>query len=119
MHALRCLSLLLPVLLGVAALTTAAGVAAPPAAAGMATGNVTDKYGNPLSGILVEALDSVNGALLATATTSAGAGDYSFELDPPSTGVYKIRVSDPSGVFTTIYLYDSPSFENAYLIGYS
>jgi hypothetical protein len=33
--------------------------------------------------------------------------------------VYKIRVSDPSGVFTTIYLYDSPSFENAYLIGYS
>lgn len=115
----RCLSLLLPVPLGVAALTTAAAVAAPPAAAGMATGNVTDKYGNPLGGIIVEALVSVTGALLATATTSAGAGDYSFELDPPSTGVYKVRVSDPSGVFATIHLFDSPSFENAYLIGYS
>ena len=119
MHVRRCLSLLLPVLLGVAALTTAAGVAAPPAAAGMATGNVTDKYGNPLGGILVEALDSVTGARLAAATSYAGAGDYSFELEPPATGVYKIRVSDPSEVFTTIYLYDGPSFEEAHLIGYT
>jgi TRAP-type uncharacterized transport system substrate-binding protein len=82
MHVRRCLSLLLPVLLGVAALTTAAGVAAAPAVAGIATGNVTDKYGNPLGGILVEALDSATGAQLAAATTSADGGVQGPRLRP-------------------------------------
>jgi hypothetical protein len=119
MHSRRFLTLLLPLVLGVAALTAAAGVAAPPAVAGMGTGSVTDKYDSPLGGILVEALDYETGALLATATTAAADGSYFFELNPPASGVYKVRLSDPAGIFTTSYLYNSPTFEDASLIGYT
>jgi hypothetical protein len=119
MHARHGLTLLLPVLLCAAAFAALAGVAPPPAVAGMATGNITDKYDTPLGGILVEALDSVTGAQLAAATTSPGQGDFHFELEPPENGMYKVRVSDPAGIFTTAYLYGSSTFEGADLIGYT
>ena len=113
----RHLALLLPMLLCIAALAAAAGVAAPPAAAGTASGNITDQYGNPLGGILVEALDSVSGVPFASGTTETADGSFSFADDnpQPASGTYKIRVSDPAGIFSTTYLYDSPSFENAWV----
>ena len=116
MHIRRFLTLLLPVVLGAAALTAAAGVAPPPAAAGGATGYVTDQYDNPLGGILVEGLDSVTGVPVAE-TTSEGTGAYSLTVDTTPSGAYKIRVSDPAGIFTTTYLWDSLSFDEAYVFG--
>jgi hypothetical protein len=115
----RSLTLLLSVLLCVTALVVAAGVAAAPAVAGIASGNVYDAYQNPLGGILVEALDSVTGVPIASATTSPGAGDFSFELVSPATGVYKVRISDPAGIFTTTYYSDRSTFEAADLVGYT
>jgi hypothetical protein len=113
----RYLALLLPMLLCIAALAAAAGVAAPPAAAGTVSGNVTDQYGNPLGGILVEALDSVSGAPFASGTTETSDGSYYFADDnpQPASGMYKIRVSDPAGVFATTYLWGQSSFENAWV----
>lgn len=115
MQVRRYLTLLLPVLLCVTSLVVAAGVAAAPAAAGLVTGNVTDRYGNPLGGILVEALDSVSGVPFASGTTSAGAGDYSFQVDPPPSGAYKVHVSDPAGIFDTTYLWGQSSLEGAWV----
>lgn len=115
MHVRRYLRLLLPVLLSMAALGASA-MAAPPAAAGGATGYVTDQYDNPLGGILVEGLDSVTGVPVAE-TTSEGTGAYSLTVDTTPSGAYKIRVSDPAGIFTTTYLWDSLSFDEAYVFG--
>ena len=110
------LALLLPMLLCAAVLAAFAGVAAPPAVAGTVSGNVTDQYGNPLGGILIEALDSVSAVPFASGTTSADGGSYYFADDPqPPSGMYRLRVSDPAGIFTTTYLYDSPSFETAWV----
>jgi hypothetical protein len=113
----RCLKLLLPVLcaLGLAAF---AGATASPALAGVATGSVTDKYDNPIGGILVEALDYTTGAQLASAV-STDDGYFDFELLPVASGMYKVRISDPSGVYATTYLYDRTSFETADPVGYS
>ena len=103
-------------MLGAAALTAAAGVAPPPAAAGGATGYVTDQYDNPLGGILVEGLDSLTGVPVAE-TTSEGTGAYSLTVDTTPSGAYKVRVSDPAGIFSTTYLWDSLSFDEAYVFG--
>ena len=67
MHARPYLTLLLPVLLCVAALGAAA-MAAQPAAAGPVTGTVTDQYQNPLGGMLVEALDPATELPIADAS---------------------------------------------------
>jgi hypothetical protein len=110
------LALLLPMLLCVAALAAAAGVAAPPAAAGGATGYVTDQYDNPLAGILVEALDAQSGVKAAETTTET-TGAYSLTVDSTPSGSYKVRVSDPAGIFTTTYLWGKESFDDAYVFG--
>jgi hypothetical protein len=34
-------------------------------------------------------------------------------------GDYKVRVSDPSGVFTPVYLWDRSSFDDAWVFGYT
>ena len=115
----RCLSLFLPALLLPAALAALAGPAAAPAAAGMMTGNVFDRFGNPLGGILVEALDAQTGAPFASGSTSAGQGDFSVEIESPPAVSTEVRPPTPRGVFTTTYLYDSPTLEAAELIGYS
>jgi hypothetical protein len=119
MRVRRCLNLLAPLVLGLAALAAGAAATAPPAAAGVVTGNVYDAYQNPLGGMLVEALDSATGVPFAWATTAAARGAFSFEMDSPPSGMFKVRVSDPAGVFTTSYLYDHSSFEAAELFGYS
>jgi hypothetical protein len=113
------LNLLLPMLLCVAALTIGAGVAAAPASAGVITGNVSDQFDNPLEGMLVEALDSVTGVPFASGTTGGGAGDFGVEMVSPPTGTFKVRVSDPAGVFTTSYLLGHSSFEDGDLYGYT
>lgn len=115
----RCLTLPLPVLLLLTALALLAGPAAAPASAGMILGNVYDKFGNPLGGILVEAIDADTGTSLGSGSTSAGMGDFGVEILTPANGLFKVRVSDPAGIFTTAYLYDSPVWETAELIGYS
>lgn len=115
----RCLRLLAPLLLGVAALVVSAAATAPPAAAGLVTGNVFDAYQNPLGGILVEALDSETGVPFAWGISDSGDGAFSFEMGSPETGMYKVRVSDPAEVFTTTYLYGHSSFEAGELFGYS
>ena len=91
-------------------------MAAPQAVAGGATGYVTDKYENPLDGILVEALDAVSGVAV-TEATSAGGGAYSLSVDSTPSGSYRIRVSDPAGIFTTTYVWDALSFDEAYVFG--
>ncbi len=116
MHVRRYLTLLLPLLLLPAALVVSAGVAAAPAAAGGATGYVTDEYDNPLGGILVEALDALSGAQAAETTTEA-TGAYSLVVDSTPSGSYKVRVSDPTGTFTTTYLWGEESFDDAYVFG--
>ena len=116
MHVRRCLSLLLSLLLSVLALWAWAGAAAPPAVAGGATGYVSDRFGNPLTQVLIEGLDSVSGVTVAEATTD-GTGAYSLTVDTTPSGTYKIRASDPAGIFTTIYLWDSLSFDTAYVFG--
>ena len=118
MHVRRRLTPLIPALISAAALAVFAAVTASPAAAGMATGSITDQYGNPVGGISVEALDITTGAQLAAATAS-DSGDFYFELLPPAANAYKVRLSDPKGVFITSYLYDRSSFEDADQIGYS
>jgi hypothetical protein len=115
MHVRRHLTLLLPMLLCAAALGAAA-VAAPPASAGGATGYVTDQYDNPLGGILIEALDAQSG-VKAAETTSESTGAYSLTVDSTPSGEYKIRVSDPKGIFTATYLWDVLSFDEAYVFG--
>jgi hypothetical protein len=95
-----------------------AGATASPALAGVATGSITDKYDNPLGGILVEALDYTTGAELAS-TMSTDDGYFSFELQPVASGMYKVRTSDPAGVYATTYLYDRTTFETADPVGYS
>lgn len=119
MRVRRCLTLLAPLLLSVAAFAAGAAATAPPAAAGLVTGNVYDTYQNPLGGILVEALDSATGIPVASGTTDPDGGYFSFEMESPATGMYKVRVSDPAGVFTTTYLYGQSSFEAGLLFGYS
>ena len=116
MHVRRYLTLLLPVLLCTAALGVSAGLAAPPAVAGGATGYVADQYDNPLGGILVEALDAESGVTAAEATTEA-TGAYSLTVDSTPSGSYKVRVSDPAGIFTTTYLWGTESFDDAYVFG--
>jgi hypothetical protein len=114
----RSLYVLLSMLLCVAALGAAAGVQATTAAAAgpTLTGYVWDKYYNPLGGILVEALDPVTQVTLASGTTIPGDGSFSFLVDPTSaTGEYKVRFSDPAGVFTTTYFKDQSSFATAHL----
>jgi hypothetical protein len=118
MRVRRCLKLFLPLLLLLTALAASAGAAAP-AFAGLGTGNVTDKFGNPLGGIVVEALDMDTSAQLATATTAAEDGSFAYEILPVAQGMYKVRLSDPRGIFATSYLYDQTTFASADLIGYS
>ena len=110
------LTLLFPMLLCMAALAATAGVAAPPATAGGATGYVTDQYDTPLGGILIEALDAQSGVKAAETTTEA-TGAYSLTVDSTPSGSYKIRVSDPAGTFTTTYLWGKESFDDAYVFG--
>ena len=117
MHIRRYLTLLLPLLLLPAALAVSAGVGAAPAAAGGATGYVTDQYDNPLGGILVEALDAVTPGAAVAETTTEATGAYSLSVDSTPSGSYKIRVSDPAGTFTTTYLWGKESFDDAYVFG--
>jgi len=115
MYVRRCLTLFLPALLVLAALGTFA-VAAPRALAGGATGSVGDAHGNPLAGIRLEALDAVSGASAAQTTTDDD-GTYSLVVDSTPSGSYRIRVSDPTGFFTTTYVWDALSFDEAYVFG--
>jgi hypothetical protein len=119
MRGRRCLKLFLPLMLFLAALGASSAVTASPASAGAGIGAVTDRFDNPLGGILIEALDMETGDVLATATTSPATGDFVFDLTPPASGMYKVRASDPAGVFATSYLYGHTTFETADLIGYT
>ena len=92
MRVRRCLTLLAPLFLSVAAFAAGAAATAPPAAAGLVTGNVYDTYQNPLGGILVEALDSATGVPFAWGTTASEGGAFGFEMESPTTGMYKVRV---------------------------
>ena len=122
MHARPYLTVLLPVLLCVAAFGAAA-VAAQPATAGTISGTITDQYQNPLGGILVEALDSVSRLPVASGTTDPLTGTYSVDVDATTTpsGSFAVRFSDPSGVFTTAYYMNAygtcPTFDLANIFG--
>ena len=118
MHIRRFLTLLLPVVLGAAALTAAAGVAAPPAAAGMRH-RVRHRPVRQSS-----RRDPRRGAGLRD--RSPGRRDHlrghrglQLDLDSTPSGVYKVRVSDPQGSSSPPTSGDSPSFDDAYLIGYT
>jgi hypothetical protein len=115
MYVRRCLTLFLPALLVLAALGTFA-VAAPRAVAGGATGAVSDRYDNFLEGIVVEALDAVSGVPVTQTSTDVD-GTYSLVVDSTPSGSYRIRVSDPTGFFTTTYVWDALSFDEAYVFG--
>jgi hypothetical protein len=111
----------LSVLLIALTLGVAAGVAAQPAAASTAgptlTGMVWDQFSHPLGGILVEALDPVTAVTLASDTTYPGDGSFRLLLDPaPAAGEYKVRFSDPAGVFTTTYFRDQSSLATAQVL---
>jgi hypothetical protein len=116
MHVRPYLTLLLPVLLLVAALGASA-VAAQPAAAGPVTGTVTDQYQNPIEGVLVEALDPGTGVPIADASAKTdGTGFFDFNVDSTLTLTsFVVRVSDPAGVFTTTYYKDSETFAGAFV----
>ncbi len=101
-----------------AAAVAACAVAAAPALAGTGSGTIRDQFGNPLGGIHVDAVDYQTEALLGASVTSDD-GSFSYALNPVESGWYKVRVTDPAGIFTTSYLYGQPTFQAAELIGYS
>ena len=115
----RLLTLLVLLPMCVAALGVAAGAQAPPAAATdgpTITGDVWDEFYHPLGGIVVAAVDPVTEAVLAGDTTLPGDGSFSFVVPPAlMTGGFKVRFTDPAGIFTTEYFRNAATFETGSL----
>ena len=95
--------------IGVTAGETTAGIDAVLASAGTVTGRVTDGGGNGLSGIGVNAFDTLSDFYLATTTDLNG--NYSIVNVPE--GIYKVRFRPGYGAWAVEWSADKPSFTAA------
>ena len=74
-------------------------------------GTITDPQGNPVTGIAVAAYSASTGALLKQCASSDADGVYACDALPD--GTYRLRVSDPSGVFLPKWLSSSYTTDGA------